>query len=422
MDWRRVILAISPHAKADIVSMIADHADEMFEKYKLTSRNVQADLLAHASVESAGFTRLEEDLSYSAQRLCKVWPSRFHSLAQAEPYSHNPKALALKVYDGRMGNRPGSEDGWIFRGKGGLETTGRENTERLAKKLGITAEEAADWLTDPDHMFECVCATYVLVGAVPYGQRGDIVGSTKHVNGGEEGLADRESALRRAKAALVKFSSGETADADSETSIEPKLSKAQVRGVQQRLKDLKFFPGKIDGDLAPLTRSGIRDFQDANGLKTTGLLDDDTRAALDAATTPAKVLPDDRASATVDDLRQDGSATIAATDDTKSAVTKIAAAGTAAVASVGSAASQSGASLSDINDQIKSTADTASSVGSAVSSNSTILIWLAQHWQLPLGALLLSVAGYFAWKAYKSADATAQQRLADHQSGANLGR
>jgi putative chitinase len=75
---------------------------------------------------------VEENLNYSAKRLTQVWPKRFPSLASAKPYANNPKALAEKVYGGRLGNdRPG--DGWLFRGRNLPQATGGD----LYKRLGF---------------------------------------------------------------------------------------------------------------------------------------------------------------------------------------------------------------------------------------------------------------------------------------------
>jgi putative chitinase len=63
-----------------------------------------AAFIAQCAHESMGFTRLEEDLDYSASRLMQVWPGRFKSIQLAVLYAHNPEALANFVYANRMGN------------------------------------------------------------------------------------------------------------------------------------------------------------------------------------------------------------------------------------------------------------------------------------------------------------------------------
>ncbi len=51
-----------------------------------------AHLLGQASHESGGFKRVCESLYYSsADRIRKVWPSRFPTVEDAQPYARNPK-------------------------------------------------------------------------------------------------------------------------------------------------------------------------------------------------------------------------------------------------------------------------------------------------------------------------------------------
>lgn len=91
--------------------------------------------------ETGNFKYLRESLYYTTLgALRKAWPSRFGSMSdsQAKTFLRNPRALANKTYNGRMGNRPGSSDGYDFRGGGWIQTTGRSAVEAYCKKLGIT--------------------------------------------------------------------------------------------------------------------------------------------------------------------------------------------------------------------------------------------------------------------------------------------
>lgn len=76
---------------------------------------------------------VRENLNYtSAAQIRKVWPKRFATDAEAAPFVRNPKGLAIKVYGGRLGNASAPvDDGWIFRGGGWEQRTGRVNFERI---------------------------------------------------------------------------------------------------------------------------------------------------------------------------------------------------------------------------------------------------------------------------------------------------
>ncbi|ACL58930.1 hypothetical protein [Methylobacterium nodulans] len=76
-----------------------------------------------------------ENLNYTtAERIRAVWPSRFPTVASAVPYVRNPQGLANKVYGGRLGNT-GPNDGWLFRGMGLVQATGKDNAIRATKRL-----------------------------------------------------------------------------------------------------------------------------------------------------------------------------------------------------------------------------------------------------------------------------------------------
>jgi peptidoglycan hydrolase-like protein with peptidoglycan-binding domain len=60
----------------------------------------------------------------------------------------------------------------------------------------------------------------------------------------------------------------------------PAQGERQVLQAQRRLQALGFDPGPIDGVLGPRTEEAIREYQRTQGLRATGVLDAETRAAL----------------------------------------------------------------------------------------------------------------------------------------------
>ena len=60
-------------------------------------------------------------------------------------------------------------------------------------------------------------------------------------------------------------------------------TRADVRRVQENLRDLGYPAGTPDGRLGPQTRTAIKNFQRDRNLNATGDLNDETRSALDTA-------------------------------------------------------------------------------------------------------------------------------------------
>lgn len=122
----------------------ADALNQAMTEHGIDTPQQRAAFLAQLSVESGNLRSTEENLNYSAKRLTQVWPKRFPTTASAQPYSHNPEALANHVYANRLGNGDeASGDGYRYRGRGLLQITGRENY----RKIGY--EDDPDALTDP---------------------------------------------------------------------------------------------------------------------------------------------------------------------------------------------------------------------------------------------------------------------------------
>lgn len=117
-------------------------------------------------------------------------------------YAHNPRLLANKVYDGRMGNVLNSNDGYNFRGRGATQTTGREGYGALGKVVSLDLLGNPDLVNAPKSFLECGAADFVLCGCLPWARLDNAVQVTKHLNGGTEGLAGRIIWLRKWKEAL----------------------------------------------------------------------------------------------------------------------------------------------------------------------------------------------------------------------------
>lgn len=147
MDITPAVKALAPKLSAQVVDRWCAALIPEFVKAGVTTQKRIAAFLGQVAVESADFTALTENLYYTAPRLCAVWPSRFPNAVTAAPYAGEPEKLANHVYAGRMGN--GDEatgDGWMFRGGGLIDLTGRATYTLFAQSCGKTVEEASDWV------------------------------------------------------------------------------------------------------------------------------------------------------------------------------------------------------------------------------------------------------------------------------------
>lgn len=106
-------------------------------------------ILATAHHETGALLQpVRENLTYtSAARIKATWPSRFPTIASAEPYVRNPRRLANKVYGGRLGNT-GPDDGWIYRGDGLPQLTGKGNFEKFGVSPGMDLNTAVRVMFD----------------------------------------------------------------------------------------------------------------------------------------------------------------------------------------------------------------------------------------------------------------------------------
>jgi putative chitinase len=156
--------------------------------------------------ESGMLTCMEENLNYSAARIRQLGMaspagSRWRSLViQADELGGNPVKFANAVYGGRLGNTE-PNDGWMFRGSGPIQCTGRSNFAELERITGIPLTRNPDLLRQPGPEALRVCIAW-WEGHVPDGIMGSVQQVTKAVNGGSNGLDDRINLTIKAKAAL----------------------------------------------------------------------------------------------------------------------------------------------------------------------------------------------------------------------------
>lgn len=158
-----------------------------------------ADFLAQTCDESGGYAHLEENFHYSAARIHAVWPSRFPTVESALAFAWDPTdpdrediALADQVYNGRMGNRPGTNDGWDNRGRGLMQHTGAEEYTELGK-IGLRPDD----LGTPAGAVKGAINYYLRKNVIEAVDRSDYVTARRRVNGGTIGLDTVNAARQR---------------------------------------------------------------------------------------------------------------------------------------------------------------------------------------------------------------------------------
>lgn len=132
-----------------IEAMWYDELVAAMVEFDITADRDIAAFLAQCAHESQHFTHTQENLNYSAKRICEVWPMRF-TPATAKEYARQPEKLANFVYANRIGN--GSEasgDGWHYRGRGLFMVTGKGNYTNLANKLQVGLTQRPELLCHP---------------------------------------------------------------------------------------------------------------------------------------------------------------------------------------------------------------------------------------------------------------------------------
>jgi len=106
---------------------------------------------------------ISENLNYtSAERLCTVWPSKFHNTVVARPYVRNPQGLANHVYGGKLGNSEDG-DGWKYRGRGLVQLTGKTNYEKIKRLTGV------DVVNNPDLALRTDVSAKALIVGIEHG-------------------------------------------------------------------------------------------------------------------------------------------------------------------------------------------------------------------------------------------------------------
>jgi putative chitinase len=252
---------------------------DVLPKYGITTERRMAHFVSQCAHESNNFNSLEENLNYSEKSLLAVFGRYFGSAPKrsAAEYARKPEMIANYVYQDefrkyKMGNTQ-SGDGWRFRGRGLKQLTGRENYTGFGKFMGMTAEQAADYVATPKGAVESACWFWDTKKLNNIADTDDVVKMTKEINGGNIGLADRQA--RYKKAMEVFGSPVSVADAHDDDDNDMDVSDIGTLRKGSRGDGVKMMQEALgvgaDGAFGPGTERALKAWQAANGLTADGI-------------------------------------------------------------------------------------------------------------------------------------------------------
>lgn len=183
-------------------------------EFQIDTKERIAGFVSQTAHESGGYSVLIENLNYSADTMAVVWPNRFAEVgADKKPIKENgknkpnkfalalhrkPEMIANVVYGGRMGNGPiESGEGWLYKGRGLKQLTGKENYTKCAKALGLDLVTNPDLLLENNNAARSAAWFWSFNKCSEFADRQDIEGLTKRINGGLIGIADRKARFNK---------------------------------------------------------------------------------------------------------------------------------------------------------------------------------------------------------------------------------
>ena len=154
-----VVRAVAPLAKPNYIAAF-QNGSALLAQHEINTPLRLAHFLAQILHES-GELRIEwENMSYSAERMLEIFGAR-HSAkvkpAEAAMLAHKPELIAERVYGlgnpskaAELGNTHRG-DGFLYRGGGLMQTTGRANYKRMGQLCGVDFENHPDLVVSAEH-------------------------------------------------------------------------------------------------------------------------------------------------------------------------------------------------------------------------------------------------------------------------------
>ncbi|MDE1465442.1 LysM peptidoglycan-binding domain-containing protein [Spartinivicinus poritis] len=195
---------ILPRTKEETLSHYFSAINRCLHKYQINTSLRIAHFIAQIAHESGGLRYVSENLNYSKEALIQVFGKYFPNDNLASQYARNPEKIANRVYANRMGNgNESSGDGWRYRGRGFIQLTGKTNYQSYKKDSGVDVVSMPDEVAQNPTVVVDAAGWYWNKNSLNrYADQDDIRTITRRINGGLNGLDDRQHYLTQAKQVL----------------------------------------------------------------------------------------------------------------------------------------------------------------------------------------------------------------------------
>jgi putative chitinase len=166
MKTSEALRVLGPKGSPKIIGELAK-AEPILEEYEINTPLRLAHFWAQAAHECAGFKTMNE-------------------------YWGPTKAQVGYEFRKDLGNvQPG--DGYLFRGRGIFQLTGRANYKTIGDRLGLDLVGHPDLAANPEVALRIACEYWKTRKLNELADKNDIVKITKKINGGLNGIADRRA-------------------------------------------------------------------------------------------------------------------------------------------------------------------------------------------------------------------------------------
>jgi predicted chitinase len=212
-----------------------------------------------------------------------------------------------------------SGDRDLYKGRGLIQLTGKSNYQAIGEKLaqdfpnsGLVFDIANNpqLVSQPKYVLKTAVAYWDLNKLNTICDTGDFLHLSNRINGSKtvpNGWSLRQSELARIERLLTQIAETSAEPTSSPTVLQLGDSGQLVSALQTMLRNAGYDVGGVDGKFGTLTRMALMAFQADHNLVPTGVADSGTNIALNNP--GQRPLDDQRVSATINDLINNGSRT-----------------------------------------------------------------------------------------------------------------